>query len=49
MCKFISNDQICGFYSYSAGIDFSRQNQILTPEVDPRTVRINIFLMAVHP
>ena len=32
---------------YSAGIDFSRQN--LTSIVDPRTVRINIFLMAVDP
>ena len=39
---------------YSAGIDFIRQNltlicrrQILPPKVDPRTVRIKIFLMAV--
>ena len=32
---------------YSAGIDFSRQN--LTTKVDPRTVRIKIFIMAVDP
>ena len=32
---------------YSAGIDFSRQ--ILTPKVDPRTVRVEIFLIAVEP
>ena len=32
--------------SYSAGINFSRQN--LT-KVDPRTVRINIFLTVVDP
>ena len=30
----------------SAGIDFS---QILTTEVDPRTVRRQIFVMAVEP
>ena len=34
------------FYSYSARIDFSRQNlmyrrQILTTKVDPRAVRVN--------
>ena len=34
------------FNPYSAGIDFSRQN--LT-KVDPRTVRVKIFLMAVDP
>ena len=36
---------------YSAGIGFSRQNrgQILTSEVDPRTVRITIFMLAVDP
>ena len=32
---------------YSAGINFSRQ--ILTSKIDPRTVRVNIFLMAVDP
>ena len=32
---------------YSAGIDFSRQ--ILTTKVDPRTVRVKIFIMAVDP
>ena len=32
---------------YSAGIDFSRQ--ILTTKVDPRTVRVNIFIMVVDP
>ena len=33
------------FYSYSAGIDFSRQNrrQILTTKVDPRAVRVNPY------
>ena len=40
-------------YSYSAGINFSRQNprQILTPKVDPRNVglRVKLFLMAVNP
>ena len=53
--------------SYSAGIDFSRQNltytgdklwssecdvcrrQILTSKVDPRAVRVKIFLMAADP
>ena len=35
------------FNSYSAGIDLSRQ--ILTTKVDPRTVRVKIFLMAVDP
>ena len=45
---------------YSAGIDFRRQNltsgstlddrrQILTSEVDHRTERIKIFIMAVDP
>ena len=36
---------------YSAGIDFSHQNlrQILTTKVDPRTVRVEIFLMAIDP
>ena len=29
------------FYSYSAGIDFRRQNLILTSKVDPRTVRVD--------
>ena len=33
------------FYSYSAGIDFSRQN--LTPKVDPRAVTVNIVSPAV--
>ena len=28
------------FYSYSAGIDFSRQNQILSTKVNPRAVRV---------
>ena len=49
------------FNPYSAGIDFSRQNltsvdesdvcrrQIVTTKVDPRTVRVNIFIMAVDP
>ena len=33
---------------YSAGIDFSRQN--LTPsKMNPRSVRIKIFQMAVDP
>ena len=32
---------------YSAGTDFSRQ--ILTIKVDPRTVIVNIFIMAVDP
>ena len=32
---------------YSAGIDFSRQ--ILTSKVDPRTVRVQIFILAVDP
>ena len=31
---------------YSAGIDFSR---ILTTKVDPRTVRVKIFIIAVDP
>ena len=35
------------FYPYSAGIDLSRQ--ILTTKFDPRTVRANIFLIAVDP
>ena len=33
------------FNSYSARIDFRRQ--ILTSKVDPRTVRLKIFLMVV--
>ena len=46
--------EIACLNSYNAGIDFSRQNlvrrrQILTTKVDPCTVRINIFLMAVDP
>ena len=36
-----------GVNPYSAGIDFSHQN--LTSKVDPRTVRVKIFLMAVDP
>ena len=32
---------------YSAGIDFRRQ--ILTSKVDPRTVIVKIFMMAVDP
>ena len=40
------------FYSYSAGIDFSRQNltskrQILTTKVDPRTVRVKALKLIV--
>ena len=35
------------FIPYSAGINFSRQ--ILTTKVEPRTVRVDIFLMAVDP
>ena len=35
------------FSPYSAGIDFRRQT--LTTNVDPRTVRINIFIMAGNP
>ena len=35
--------------SYSAEIDFSRQNLILTTKVDLRTIRVKIFLMAVDP
>ena len=31
--------------TYSAGIDFSRQN--LPSKVNPRTVKVNIFIMAV--
>ena len=37
---------------YSAEIYFSRQvcrRQILTTKVDPRTVRVKIFLMVVDP
>ena len=34
---------------YSAGIDFSRQNLTSTSKVDPRTVRLIIFLMVVDP
>ena len=35
------------FNPYSAGIDFSRQN--LTSKVNPRTARVEIFLMVVDP
>ena len=35
------------FNPYSAGIEFCRQ--ILTTKVDPRTVRVEIFLIAVDP
>ena len=35
------------FNSYIAGIDIRRQ--ILTSKVDPRTVRVKIFIMAVDP
>ena len=28
------------FYTYSAGIDFRRQNQILMTKVDPRAARV---------
>ena len=34
---------------YNAGIDFSRQNLILTTKVCPRDVRVKIFLMALGP
>ena len=41
---------------YSAGIDFSRQNMTSTDvrfwrlfKVDPRTVRVKIFLMVIDP
>ena len=42
------------FNSYSAGIDFCRQKidfscQNLTTKVDPRTVRVNIFIMPADP
>ena len=39
------------FIPYSAGIDFTDvyRRQILTTEVDPRAVRIKIFIMAVDP
>ena len=33
--------------TYSAGSDFRRQN--LMAIIDPRTVRLQIFLMAVDP
>ena len=44
-------DQV-NFNPYRAGTDFSRQNltsrrQILTTKVDPRAVRVEIFLVAV--
>ena len=32
---------------YSAGIDFRRQ--ILTSKIDPHTVKVKIFIMAVDP
>ena len=44
-------DHYISFYSYSAGIDFSRQNltsprrQILTTEVDPRAVTVRFKIM----
>ena len=48
-----------GIIPYSAGINFRRQNpsvesdvcrrQILTSKVDPRTVRVKLFIMAVDP
>ena len=39
------------FNPFNAGTDFRRQNglQILTSKVDPRTERINIFIMALDP
>ena len=42
------------FHSYSAGIDFSRQNltsrrQILTTKVDPRTVRVKWWEIPLNP
>ena len=43
-----NNIYINNINPYSAGIDFSRR-QILTTKVNPRTVRIKIFLMAVDP
>ena len=36
---------LCAFDSYIAGIYFRRQN--LTSEVNPRTVRVELFIMAV--
>ena len=33
--------------SHSAGIDFKRQ--ILTSKVDPRTVRVKMFIMVIYP
>ena len=41
------NKNILAFNPDSAGIDFSRQ--ILTSNVDPRTVRVKIFIMAIDP
>ena len=35
------------FNPYSAGIDFSRR-QILTSKIDPRNVRLKLFIMAVN-
>ena len=42
---------------YSAGIDFRRQNmtyvlcrrQILTSKIDPRAVKVKIFIMSADP
>ena len=39
--------RVLGVNPYSAGIDVSRQNP--TSKDDPRTVRVNIFLMAIDP
>ena len=38
-------DMLVGINPSSVGIDFSRQN--LTSKVDPRTVRLKIFIMTV--
>ena len=46
-CPFVIKYDYQTFNPYSVGIDFSRQN--LTSVVNPCTVRVNIFLMAVDP
>ena len=42
-----SNDLIQRFYLYIAGFDC--RHQIVTTKVDPRTVKVNIFIMDVDP
>ena len=46
-CIYVILCSILAVISFSAGIDFRRQN--LTSKVNPRTEKNNMFTMAVYP